>query len=116
MSEPNQSNIILANDVDDPKVVKIQGAGKAYQSVAQSMALAVQDATDYLRSISTIANTAVAVATELMITDAADPEKVAQYIKIINQAQNTVNKAAETFKDIGTDAGDILNDFPSGSE
>ena len=115
MNQTN-GNIVLANDVDDPNVVKIQGAGKAYQSVAQSMSIAVQDATDYLRSMSTISTTAIAVATELMLADADDPKKVAQYIEIINNAQKTVDKAATTFKDIGTDAGDILSDFPVGSE
>ncbi len=112
MTESNQSNIVRVNEVD-PTVVKIQGAGKAYQSVAQSMALAVQDATDHLRNISTVATTAVAVATEMMISD---PEKFGQYVKIINQAQESVNKAATTFKDIGTDAGDVLDNFPSGSD
>lgn len=114
MSESNQSEIVpIDNNNVHPDIIKIQGAGKAYQSVAQSMALAIQDATDHLRNISTVASTAVAVATEMMI---ADPDKLEQYVKIINQAQETVNKAATTFKDIGTDAGDVLDNFPSGSD
>lgn len=111
MTDPNQSIVHVTNL--DPTVVKTEGAGKAYQSVAQSMALAVQDATDYLRNISTVASTAVAVATEMMISD---PEKLGEYVQIINQAQETVNKAAETFQGIGNDAGDVLKNFPSGSE
>lgn len=43
-------------------VVKTSGAGKAYQSVAQSAAIAVQDAADALRNVSTIATTAAGVA------------------------------------------------------
>ena len=39
-------------------VVKTSGAGKAYQSVAQSAAIAVQDAADALRNVSTNATTA----------------------------------------------------------
>ena len=77
------------------------------------MALAVQDATDHLRNISTVASTAVAVATEMMI---ADPDRFAQYAKIMNQAQETVNKAAMTFREIGADAGEVLDKFPSGSD
>ncbi|GBF82097.1 hypothetical protein [Aphanothece sacrum] len=112
MSDPIKGDIIQINNLS-PSVVKTEGAGKAYQSVAQSMALAVQDATDYLRNISTIASTAVAVATEMMI---ANPEELGQYIEIINKAQDTVNKAATTFQKIGTDAGQVLEDFPSGSD
>ncbi len=45
-----------------PQVVLTSGAGKAYQSVAQSSAIAVQDAADALRNISTIATTAAGAA------------------------------------------------------
>lgn len=96
-----------------PNVVKVQGAGKAYQMVAQSMAIAIQDATDHLRNISTISSTAVAVATEQMI---ANPDKFEQYSKILDKAQYSVTKATCSFKTIGEDAGHILKQFPSGSE
>lgn len=96
-----------------PDVVKTQGAGKAYQSVAQSMAIAVQDVTDHMRNISTIATTAVAVTTELMI---ANPDKFEQYSKIMDKAQGTVDQAAESFEKIVQEAGKGLKDFPSGSD
>ena len=96
-----------------PEVIKVQGAGKAYQVVAQSMAIAIQDATDHLRNISTISSTAVAVGTELMI---ANPEKFEQYSKILDKAQGSITRATLSFEKIGKDAGQILKDFPSGSE
>ncbi|NEO98213.1 MAG: hypothetical protein F6K58_05870 [Symploca sp. SIO2E9] len=96
-----------------PSVVKTEGAGKAYQAVSQSMAIAVQDVTDYLRNISMLASTAVAVATEMMV---ANPEKVDQYSKVIEQAQSTINTAASSFEDVGLKAGNVLNKFPSGDQ
>ncbi len=41
----------------DPGVIVHSGNGKAYQSVAQSAAIAIQDATDALRNITTISTT-----------------------------------------------------------
>ena len=104
----NVSKAVLA-----PEVVKVQGAGKAYQMVAQSMAIAIQDATDHLRNISTISSTAVAVTTELMI---ANPDKFDQYSKIMDKAQGSITRATLSFEKIGKDAGHILKHFPSGSE
>lgn len=103
----------IHNQVLTPEVVKVQGAGKAYQMVAQSMAIAIQDATDHLRNISTISSTAVAVTTELMI---ANPDKFEQYSKILDKAQGSISKATFSFGKVGKDAGQILKDFPSGSE
>lgn len=45
----------------NPSLIRIAGAGRAYQSVAQSTAIAIQDATDYLRNMNTIAATATAI-------------------------------------------------------
>ena len=107
------SELNTINDaVLDPEVVKIQGAGKAYQMVAQSMAIAIQDVTDHLRNISTISSTAVAVTTELMI---ANPDKFEQYSKIMDKAQGSITRATLSFEKIGKDAGQILREFPSGS-
>jgi len=93
-----------------PTVVKTSGAGKAYQSVAQSTAIAVQDATDTLRNLSTISSTAIGAAMAQML---ADPAKAEQYTKVITQAQEIMTKAAATFTTIGQDAATVLNGFPS---
>ena len=94
----------------DPKTVRTQGAGKAYQSVAQSMAIAVQDATNYLENALIVSSSAIAVATAKMVAE----ERVKPYDEIIEQAGKTIDMAAANFSDIGKKASEILKDFPSG--
>lgn len=95
----------------DPKTVRTQGAGKAYQSVAQSMAIAVQDATNYLESALIVSASAIAVATEKI---ASSPiPNLAIYTPVIEQAGATVTMATENFANIGTKAGEVLRNFPS---
>lgn len=106
---------IVAQNTLDPEVIRLQGAGKAYQSVAQSMAIAIQDATDYQRGVMSIAQAAIAVSTELMLKQ-KDPET---YTEILSKVLSTVNSVEKTFKQVGLDAGTILRQFPvgdSGSE
>ncbi len=96
----------------DPQVVKTQGAGKAYQSVAQSMAIAVQDATNYLENALIVSSAAIAVATEKMVSN--PPANIPIYSPVIEQAGKTVEMATKNFTDIGMKAGEILKNFPSG--
>jgi hypothetical protein len=108
---------LINNSNLDPKIVKREGAGKAYQSVAQSMALAVQDAVDYQRNLMAIAQAAIAVSTEGMIAAAAEDNipKVGTYSSIIINVQtDIVGKAIENFSQIGMKAGEVLSNFPSG--
>lgn len=91
-------------------VVKTSGAGKAYQSVAQSMAIAIQDATDHLRNLQAISGTAVGVATALMIAE----ETTYPWKDIITEAQKIVTTGATNFATIGKDATTIVKGFPSG--
>jgi hypothetical protein len=92
-----------------PQVVKTSGAGKAYQAVAQSTAIAVQDAADTLRNMSTIATTAIGVA---MAQYLATKDK--DYLKAIDEAQTVMTNATQNFTNIGAAAGEILRGFPSG--
>ena len=85
-------------------VVLTSGAGKAYQSVAQSTALAVQDATDALRNVSTMATTAAGVALAQILATG----NVAQYQPTLD------TNAIADFSAIGMAAGDILKTFPAG--
>jgi len=94
-----------------PQVVKTSGSGKAFQSVAQSTAIAVQDAADTLRNISTISTTAVGVAMAQILAT-GDPE--GKYAKAITQAQGLVTVATTDFQNIGTAAADVLRGFPCG--
>jgi hypothetical protein len=92
-----------------PQVVLTSGAGKAYQSVAQSAAIAVQDATDALRNVSTIATTAAGVAMAQLLAT-GDPK----YAQALTQAQSMMKSATEDFAQVGAAASTVLKNFPSG--
>ncbi|KAG0912768.1 hypothetical protein G6F31_021463 [Rhizopus arrhizus] len=89
-------------------VVKTSGAGKAYQSVAQSAAIAVQDAADALRNVSTIATTAAGVAMAQYL--ATGDEK---YARVLTQAQPMLPGATAAFTRVGSAAATVLKDFPA---
>lgn len=91
-------------------VAKHTGAGKAYQSVSQSSAIAVQDATDSLRNVSTMGTTAMGVAIAQMLAT-GDVEK---YSPIIDKANEMIQNSAANFKTIGSNAGTLLKEFPVG--
>ncbi|WP_124974408.1 hypothetical protein [Aphanothece sacrum] len=107
LSDVSQINAQLLN----PQVVKTQGAGKAYQSVAQSMAIAVQDATNYLENALIVSSAAIAVATEKIVSN--PPANLPIYTPVIQQAGKTVTMAAQNFSDIGMKAAAVLKNFPS---
>ncbi len=118
MSDPSKVNSQITDTLETvqqvtmtPGVVKIEGAGKAYQAVAQSMAIAIQDASDNLRNLATISSTAQGVAMAKLL-ETEDSE----YGKILENAQGMYSKAADTFKTVGINAADVLKGFPSGSE
>lgn len=89
--------------------IRQEGAGKSYQSVAQSTAIAIQDATDNLRNINTISSTAMGVAMAQFL--ATGETKYANAIEI---AQKMSTEAASNFLTIGTNASDVLKGYPSG--
>lgn len=79
---------------------------KAKQSVAQSTAIAIQDAVDNLRNLNTISTTAIGVAlSELLAT--GDPK----YIDVIVQAQKVMSKGTENFAELGGKAAEIAKLF-----
>jgi hypothetical protein len=92
-----------------PQVVLTSGAGKAYQSVAQSAAIAVQDAADALRNVSTIATTAAGVAMAQLLAT-GDPK----YAQALTQCQTMMKSATEDFAQVGAAASTVLKNFPSG--
>lgn len=102
---------ILDNAIT-PQIIYEEGAGKAYQSVAQSAALAIQDATDNLRNINTISATAIGVAMAQMLEA---PAKAGVYKDVITQIFLINTSAAENFKTIGTNVTAVLSGFPYGS-
>ena len=79
---------------------------KAQQGVAQSTVIAVQDATDNLRNLSTITTTAIGVAlSQLMLT--GDPK----YQKVIEESQKVLKKATENLATVGEISVKILKEF-----
>jgi hypothetical protein len=93
-----------------PEIIREEGAGKAYQSVAQSSAIAIQDAADNLRNLNTITTTAIGVAmAQMLATKSPEPWKT-----IIAEAQGTSHKAVQNFQEIGSAAASILSGFPNG--
>lgn len=103
------TNLMLADNVITPQIIMAEGAGKAYQSVAQSTALAVQDATDNLRNINTISATAMGVAMAQFLET-----KDVSYITAMEMATKMSVEAANTFQIIGVNAAAVLKAYPSG--
>lgn len=94
--------------VNAPSVIWQHGTGKAFQFIAQATAMAVQDATDNLRNVSTISTTAIGVAmAQLMSTGDAQT-----WGPIIQTAQSLVTACAADFQAIGQNAAAVLKSFP----
>ncbi|NCI49454.1 hypothetical protein GWC95_05935 [Sediminibacterium roseum] len=108
---PNTSLTTLDTAIT-PEIITTEGAGKAYQSVAQSTAITIQDATDNLRNINTIGATVLGVA---MAKALENPATASQYDPIIKMAEGMVSHAASNFLTIGQYAAQVLEGYPSGS-
>lgn len=91
-------------------VIKQSGAGKAYQSISQSTAIAVQDAADNLRNISNMGAVAMGVAMSQMLATG----DVKTFSPIIEQANTMIANSAANFTAIGQGASAILKDFSVG--
>lgn len=117
MADPTKVNPQILDAVQasqlatlSPAVIRSSGAGKAYQSVAQSTAIAVQDATDNLRNVGVISSTAFGVAlSQILATGDTSP-----YTEVLAHAERLMKDAVTTFKKIGESAAEILREFPSG--
>jgi len=91
-------------------VITHSGAGKAYQSVAQSAAITVQDATDQLRNMGVIGTTAAGVAVSQMLAT-GDVEK---YTPILAEINTLLTNSAENYATVGEGAATVLTGFPTG--
>lgn len=94
--------------------IMLEGSGKAYQFVAQSTAIAIQDAVDNLRNINTIATTAIGVATAQMLANYENPNAIQNLTKVIVEAQAVAAGAVANFTAIGTGAAAVLKSYPVG--
>lgn len=89
-------------------VARTQGAGKAFQSVCNSAAIAVQDSTDYVRSTGIISATAQGTAMAQLLATGDS-----KYVQVLEQAQKMMVEAASVFREIGTNAADVVKGFPT---
>lgn len=94
--------------VSAPGAVRDTGSGKAFNFVAQATAMAIQDATDNLRNVSTMSTTAIGVAMTQLISSG----DTATWTDVIRLAQNLVKSSADDFKNIGTTAACVMRNFP----
>jgi hypothetical protein len=97
-----------------PQVVRTSGAGKAYQSAAQSAAIAVQDAADELRNMATLSTTATGVALAQMLACPSVGASTAPYETTIQTARAAMTGAITDFQSISLAATQMLQEFPSG--
>ena len=92
--------------VMQPNTIAASGQGKAYQAVAQTAAIAIQDAADALRNISTVATTAAGVALAQYLATGKP-----QYADVLTETQKVMASATTDFTNIGKAATDILKNF-----
>ena len=87
--------------------IRIVAAGRAYQSVAQSTAIAIQDATDYLRNVSTIAVTATGVALAQIAGGNSNGTQLLLKSATLN------SHSVQAFSKIARAATKVATDFPN---
>lgn len=89
-----------------PQALLASGSGRAYQAVAASAAIAVQDATDMLRNISTVSTTAIGVAMAQMLEGDAGARQT------LEAAQTALDTAVRSYATICEAASMALKGFP----
>ena len=82
----------------------------AYRAVAQSTAIAIQDAVENLRNINTVALTMIGAASAQSISD---PSSVDQMQKVIEMAQKITEDAIANLSRVGTATNEVLLKFPT---
>jgi hypothetical protein len=94
--------------IDASDTSKVVDPGIAYQKASQAAAFAVQDATDYLRNIMTIASTAQGMALKMYL----ETQVPTPWADIITEAQKAVTAAAENLEKVGQSATSVATNFP----
>lgn len=83
-----------------------QGAGQAVQSIAQSIAIAVQDSVDTMRSMATVQSATIGVATQKYI-ETRDHD----YIPITEHCKGNLNNSVEYWERVGLTGASILKSY-----
>lgn len=94
--------------VSSPTSAVETGSAKAFNFVAQATAMAVQDATDNLRNISTMSTTAIGVAMTQMLSSG----DIQTWVRVLELAQGLVTQSTKDFESIGNTAAEVLSKFP----
>lgn len=74
-------------------------------SVNQSIALAIQDATDLMRNISTIETTVIGIASAKWLAEPANTD----YEKIISNAKENITFTVENLSAVGENAANVIS-------
>lgn len=85
---------------------------KAYEFVALSSGIAIQDATDNLRNINTLSTTIIAAA---MAQSLEHPGSTDDMQKIIEMAHKVSDEASSNFERVNKNATSMLKNFPLNS-
>ena len=88
---------------------KAASAGKAYQAVAQSAGITIQDATDSLRNVQTMSNTARGAALGQLLAT----EDVATFTAVTTAIATMETACIANYTAIGAAASGVLAGFPS---
>jgi hypothetical protein len=94
--------------VSSPAAAVETGSAKAFNFVAQATAMAIQDATDNLRNISTMSTTAIGVAMTQMLSSG----DIQTWVRVLELAQDLVKQSTKDFETIGHKAAEVLSKFP----
>ena len=86
------------------------GGAIAYQLVAESGALAIQDAVDHLRNITQVATAGLAV---IMAKIAKTPIEAPLYAPAIEELQKMITDAATNLATVGTEVGKAMDSYPT---
>ncbi|OUS25021.1 hypothetical protein A9Q99_22505 [Gammaproteobacteria bacterium 45_16_T64] len=93
------------SNVNQPPEPGQTAVSNAQQSIAQSTALALADATDNLRNLNTLSTTAIGVALSQYI-ETGDTK----FSDIIQEAQQVVTRGAENFSAVGEKIATVLHE------
>lgn len=92
-------------NLNTPPELEQSAFNSAHQSVSQSSALALSDATDNLRNLNTLSTTAIGTALSQLL-ETGD----LKYVQVIEQAQKVVTSGAENFGVVGEKVATVLYD------
>jgi hypothetical protein len=112
---PEEANVKVTNPIDTieqanlaKSIIEQGAAGKAYQSVALSSAIAVQDATDQLRNTGVLALSATGAGLAKMI----ETGDIEQFVETVESINNLLDTSATHFAKVTQAASQVLSGFP----